>query len=69
MLNDLSGATAECKCQCNVNYSQPDISVDNCAKTNFNGGTLDRSVEGQYTCVCPAGFTGANCEIPLEMEM
>ena len=58
--------TAECRCNCDPNYSGDNCENYGCAGTNCNGGTLDDSVDGLCTCVCPAGFTGTNCEIPLE---
>lgn len=28
----------------------------------FNGGTCVENVAGGYSCRCPAGYTGSNCE-------
>jgi len=62
--NDHSGATAQCTCVCDINYSGADCSTDDCSSTTcLNGGTPDfRSVQGQCNCNCPTGFTGARCE-------
>ena len=67
LTNDLETdpTTAACVCTCGVNWTGADCSSDFCGShTCQNGGTVDRSVEGQCGCTCPAGFTGASCETP-----
>lgn len=64
-LNDnTSQNPAVCECICDVNYSGVDCSFDDCGTHTCVNGTVDRSVQGQCGCTCPAGFTGAQCEIP-----
>lgn len=31
-----------------------------------NGGTCTNTGEGAYTCTCPIGFTGKNCETEVD---
>ncbi|CAK1588065.1 unnamed protein product [Parnassius mnemosyne] len=55
-------------CETRTSYRQP--TIDPCAAQPCrNGGTCktDRSSRMNYSCDCPLGYAGANCQMPLEL--
>lgn len=62
---NIAGPTnAVCECTCETNWQGELCDEDFCADhVCMNGGTVNRSVQGECSCNCPAGFSGADCSI------
>lgn len=43
----------------------PDLNYCTHHKPCLNGATCTNTGQGSYTCSCPPGYTGANCEIQV----
>ncbi|XP_044257277.1 neurogenic locus protein delta [Tribolium madens] len=56
-------------CLCNEGWGglfcNQDLNFCTNHKPCRNGGTCFNTGQGSYTCSCPAGYTGTNCELPL----
>lgn len=48
-----------------INVIVPDLNYCTHHKPCLNGATCTNTGQGSYTCSCPPGYTGANCEIQV----
>lgn len=41
------------------------VDIDDCMENPCNNGGTCKDGVASYTCVCPKGFTGGDCEISM----
>lgn len=65
-----NGQPSTCKCKPGYGGIYCNLDLEYCTRHRpcNNGGLCRNQNKGQYTCECPYGFSGRNCEIPMTHE-